>query len=207
MSCNCSSTKSFKGKDGASAYQVWLSQGNSGSIADFLASLIGADGVNGIYLLTPNSYNTPVSNSSGVAQDLMTYTLVNANASPTPFEDGDILEIEARILTDGLSSTKLITTSFDATAMASLNMASSAQTSAIIKHTITRVDATHINKESTVTFYNGFLGFNTQANVYVLNSAVSNLDSTDVDIVVNADGVTGGDITCQYLRVKLIKQP
>ncbi len=35
------------GADGKSAYQIWLDQGNSGSEADFLASLKGADGTKG----------------------------------------------------------------------------------------------------------------------------------------------------------------
>lgn len=35
------------GADGESIYQVWLSEGNSGSRADFLASQRGRDGING----------------------------------------------------------------------------------------------------------------------------------------------------------------
>jgi hypothetical protein len=35
------------GADGASAYQIWLSLGNSGNEADFIASLQGADGADG----------------------------------------------------------------------------------------------------------------------------------------------------------------
>ncbi|OON67805.1 hypothetical protein [Hymenobacter sp. CRA2] len=36
------------GADGRSAYQIWLDQGNTGSAAQFLASLKGADGANGV---------------------------------------------------------------------------------------------------------------------------------------------------------------
>jgi Collagen triple helix repeat (20 copies) len=35
------------GADGESAYQIWLDEGNSGTEADFLASLVGADGAPG----------------------------------------------------------------------------------------------------------------------------------------------------------------
>lgn len=35
------------GEDGKSAYELWLDEGNSGSISDFLDSLIGAPGTNG----------------------------------------------------------------------------------------------------------------------------------------------------------------
>jgi len=35
------------GSDGASAYDVWIAEGNTGSEADFLASLVGADGAPG----------------------------------------------------------------------------------------------------------------------------------------------------------------
>ena len=35
------------GQDGASAYELWLANGNTGSQADFLASLVGADGADG----------------------------------------------------------------------------------------------------------------------------------------------------------------
>lgn len=37
-------TPSQDGKDGKNAYQLWLEQGNEGSIADFLATLRGSDG-------------------------------------------------------------------------------------------------------------------------------------------------------------------
>ena len=39
--------KGADGADGQSAYDLWLAQGNTGSEADFLASLKGADGKNG----------------------------------------------------------------------------------------------------------------------------------------------------------------
>jgi hypothetical protein len=35
------------GSDGASAYEVWIAEGNAGSEAEFLASLVGADGAPG----------------------------------------------------------------------------------------------------------------------------------------------------------------
>ena len=35
------------GADGASAYEIWLNEGNTGTEADFLASLVGADGSDG----------------------------------------------------------------------------------------------------------------------------------------------------------------
>lgn len=35
------------GADGASAYQIWLDAGNTGTEADFLASLVGSDGADG----------------------------------------------------------------------------------------------------------------------------------------------------------------
>ena len=35
------------GSDGASAYEVWIAEGNTGTEADFLASLVGADGPQG----------------------------------------------------------------------------------------------------------------------------------------------------------------
>ena len=43
-----SSTPGPAGADGLSAYQIWLSQGNSGTEADFIASLQGMHGINGI---------------------------------------------------------------------------------------------------------------------------------------------------------------
>ena len=42
-----SSTPGPQGQDGASAYDVWIEQGNTGSEADFLASLAGAQGAAG----------------------------------------------------------------------------------------------------------------------------------------------------------------
>ena len=41
-------TNGAAGADGASAYQIWLNAGNTGTEADFLASLVGAPGTNGV---------------------------------------------------------------------------------------------------------------------------------------------------------------
>lgn len=208
MSCggNCGSTKSFKGQKGDSAYQIWLADGNSGTEAQFLASLIGTDGTNGIYLLYNNI--TPVITTGVVLQNLMTYTLLNANASTTPFENGDVIVTEARITSDGLVALKSITHSFDGQQINLAGLTGFNSTSVKFKNTITRVSATSIISEGEVTLINGFTTVFSSGNIYSnAIPPISNLDTTDVVIGFQGDGAVVGDITQQYLRVYLIKQP
>lgn len=209
MGCeHCNSTKSFKGAKGDSAYLDWLSEGNSGTKADFLASLIGAAGVNGIYLL--HNDTTQTDNSSGALQDLMTYDLENANTSLYPFEDGDVLEIEGRFTSDGLNTVKLIELEFDGNALIPqpvlMNGVNAQELK--IKATVTRVSATEIYSEGEVNWFNGSTGFpNTPAatNWYSSLITVSNMNTADTEIKTTGDGATAADITQQYFRIKLVK--
>lgn len=59
------------GADGASAYEIWLNDGNTGTEADFLASLSGADGTDGTSLsilgTLASTGNLPATDSPGDA--------------------------------------------------------------------------------------------------------------------------------------------
>jgi hypothetical protein len=72
-------TDGTNGLDGESAYDTWLSLGNTGTEADFIASLTGppgADGADNAWSLTGNSGTNPTSNFMGTtdAQDLVLRT-------------------------------------------------------------------------------------------------------------------------------------
>jgi len=201
MGCNCNSTKSFKGQKGLSAYEVWLDNGNAGTEAQFLASLIGVAGTNGIYLLENNV--TPVTVTNGGFADMMTYTLLSANNLIYPFQNGDILEIEARFSATFSSSTKQVKILFDGTAITlPTSWATNAMSGAILKTTLTRVDATTILAEENVTYIDAFGGLTQPYSGYSSPITVSNMDTTD--ILINTQGF-GTAITEKYLRITLKK--
>lgn len=68
------------GKDGKSAYEIWLSQGNQGTEQDFLDSLIGADGktpTKGKDYWTPEDRNQLVDEFAKTITEEWTFTLMD----------------------------------------------------------------------------------------------------------------------------------
>ena len=78
------------GSDGASAYQIWLDAGNTGTAADFLASLKGADGA----AMTGQSQTVTstdvVSNIVTLEVDTPPYLIVTSTGSVYPAEKGSL---------------------------------------------------------------------------------------------------------------------
>ncbi len=194
MSCKKCNTKSYKGKIG-----------DAGADGDD-----GIDGVNGIYLL--ENIIAPVVTTSGALQDMMTYTLQQAGTSLYPFQNGDMLEIETRFTSTNNSDTKLVRLYFGSQLISVPLGVSGYNTGGItLKTTLTRVDATTIIAEENSIFTSlssvyPIVPLNGEASLY--DNAippVPDMDTTDIVIKTQGDGVNAGDLTNLYLRIKLIK--
>lgn len=88
---------SLHGEDGKSAYELWLAHGNTGSEADFIASLAGTNGANGTdgapaFTFTTASFVQPAIGSSVVVQVQQPHAIV---ASGTPVQVGNDVSLTA----------------------------------------------------------------------------------------------------------------
>ena len=91
--CDTDVIQGAQGPDGKSAYQIWLDEGNVGTVDDFLNSLVGATGSQGPIGLTGPTGATGATGATGPTgadgDDGASYLTGTGNPSASLGEDGD----------------------------------------------------------------------------------------------------------------------